>query len=105
MAVRPIDSLTMVPRLNEAGRHVYQHEQQPYAFQHVLGANMQDRSQRERTQVRQKEKTEQPAIQKEQQGNGNGQGAQAQGGRRQRAPETQRRPAATGHGGRLDVKV
>ncbi|MFZ5828180.1 MAG: hypothetical protein ACOY94_28065 [Bacillota bacterium] len=105
MAVRPVDSLTMVPRLNEAGRHTHQQEQQPYAFQHVLGANMQDRAQRERTQVKGKEKAEQQKVQREKQGGGNGQGAQAQGDRRQRAPETPRRPSATSHGGRLDVKV
>lgn len=105
MAVRPVDSLTMVPRLNEAGRHVHQNEQQPYAFQHVLGVSMQDRAQRERTQVKQKENAEQQAVQRERQGGRNGQGAQAQGDRRQRAPEKPRRPNATDHGGRLDVKV
>ena len=38
MAVRPIDSLTMLPRLAEAGRAVHQSEQFPHAFQQVLGA-------------------------------------------------------------------
>lgn len=105
MTVRPVDSLTMVPRLNEAGRHVHQNEQQPYAFQHVLGANLQERAQRERTQVKQKDKTEQQTVQREKQGDRGGQGAQAQGDRRQRSPEAPQRPKATGSGGRLDVKV
>lgn len=105
MAVRPVDSLTMVPRLNEAGRHVHQHEQQPYAFQHALGSSMQERAQRERTQVRQKEKTEQPTIRQDGRRGQGGQGQQARGERQARTAETSQSPTATGHPGRLDVKV
>lgn len=104
MAVRPIDSLTMVPRLNEAGRAVQQQEQYPNAFQQVLGAQVQQRAERERTQVLRKEQAEQAAIRKEEQGQGRGGEGRPERDRRQVATES---PTAsdTGTGGRLDVKV
>ncbi|MFO7273811.1 MAG: hypothetical protein DIU55_002945 [Bacillota bacterium] len=107
MAVRPIDSLTMLPRLQEAGRAVHQNEQFPYAFQQVLGAQMQQEGERSRKQVRRRTGAEQPVITPDRQGSG-GQAAQTPAGegrgRRQRGafPEpAEPRPGA----GRLDVKV
>lgn len=104
MAVRPIDSLTTLPRLNEAARTVQQQEQAPFAFQQVLGAQVQQQKERGRTQVRRREAAEQPVIREE----GQNKGRQARpksggGGRRQPTAEP---PAQRESGsGRLDVKV
>jgi hypothetical protein len=105
MAVRPVDSLTMLPRLDQAGRIVHQHDQQPYAFQQVLGQQVQEKAERERTQVKQKAQVEQPVIQNHGQGGQGGGGAQSQGGRRQRAPEEPPKASPVTRNGRLDVKV
>lgn len=104
MAVRPVDSLTMLPRLNEAARQVYQQDQQPLAFQQVLGAQVQEKAARERAQVRQKEQMEQPIIGREKEREGGG-GSPQQGGRERRTPAAQPRPAPVTRSGRLDVKV
>lgn len=105
MAVRPVDSLTMLPRLDQAGRIVQQHDQQPYAFQQVLGQQVQEKAERERTQVKQKAQVEQPVLQNKGQGGQGGGGAQSQGGRRQRPPEEPPKAAPVTRNGRLDVKV
>lgn len=105
MAVRPIDSLTMLPRLDQAGRMVQQAEQQPYAFQQVLGQQVQEKAERERTQVKAKAQVEQPVIQNNRQGGQNGSGTQQHGGRRQPAPEAPAKTTPVTRGGRLDVKV
>lgn len=104
MAVRPVDSLTMMPRLTEAGRVIQQQEQHPHAFQHVLGAQVAERAERGRTQVKQKANVEQASVQKDGKGPG-GQGGQAQtqGGRRTPTPDA--KPAKPASNGRLDVKV
>lgn len=106
MAVRPVDSLTMLPRLDQAGRMVHQHDQQPYAFQQLLGQQVQAKAERERTQVKQKPQAEQSGIQnREQRNRGGGGRGQSQAGERRPAPaEPAARPSATGNG-RLDVKV
>ncbi|MFZ5814133.1 MAG: hypothetical protein ACOY93_02350 [Bacillota bacterium] len=103
MAVRPVDSLTMVPRLNEAGRMIHHHEQQPYAFQHVLGSQMQEKAQREKSQVRAKEQVEQPGVQRDKEKEPGGTGPQARD-RRRKAPEPPPKPTARRTDGRLDVK-
>lgn len=105
MAVRPVDSLTMLPRLDQAARAVHQNEQHPYAFQQVLGQQVQAKAERERTQVKQKAQVEQPVTQNNRQGGQGGPGAQPQGGRRKAAPEEPQKPASTPRNGRLDVKV
>lgn len=105
MAVRPVDSLTMLPRLNEAGRLVQQQDQQPLAFQQVLGAQGLEKAARERAQVRHKEQAEQPVIGREKEREGGGSGSPQQGGRERRTPPEQPRPAPITRAGRLDVKV
>jgi hypothetical protein len=106
MAVRPVDSLTMLPRLDQTGRIVHQHDQQPYAFQQVLGQQVQEKAERERTQVKQKAQVEQPVIQNNgQRGQGGDQGANGQGQRRRTPEAPQTKPSRVSPNGRLDVKV
>ncbi len=95
----------MLPRLDQAARMLHHNEQHPYAFQHVLGSQLQEKAERERTQVKQKAEVEHGTVQKEKQGSGKEQGAQARGGRRQRPHEPPERARGTDRGGRLDVKV
>lgn len=105
MSVRPIDSLTMLPRLTEAGRAVQQNEQYPHAFQQVLGAQVVQEGERSQKQVRRRTEAEKPTINPDAQQRGGAQAGPRSGGeRRQRqapAPR-QEQPAGTG---RLDVKV
>jgi|GEM_PF-1523778 len=111
MAVRPVDSLTMLPRLDQATRLLQQNDQHPYAFQHVLGSQMQEKAERERTQVRQKAEAEHGTVQREKQGKGQQQGAQEQSAQgqnnRQQVEQesTGQRPRPATRNGRLDVKV
>lgn len=106
MTVRPVDSLTMVPRLNEAGRMVHQQEQEPLAFQQVLGVQVQDKAQRAQTRVKKKEEAQQAKITRERQGEKRGRG-ESQAGRRQppSQPQGDDRSAARTRSGHLDVKV
>ncbi|BAD40473.1 hypothetical protein [Symbiobacterium thermophilum] len=105
MAVRPIDSLTMLPRLQEAGRAVQQTEQYPHAFQQVLGAQVQQEGERSQKQVRRRTEAEQPTVTPDGRRPG-GQGQPSGRGehhrRRQARPEPGDAPGGTG---RLDVKV
>jgi hypothetical protein len=105
VAVRPIDSLTMLPRLQEAGRAVHQTEQYPHTFQQVLGAQVQQEGERSQKQVRRRTEAEQPTITPD--GRRPGTQAQTSGQRgrhrpRQAVPEPGEAP---GSAGRLDVKV
>lgn len=105
MAVRPVDSLTMMPRLAEAGRAIHQQEQHPHAFQHVLGAQVAERAERGRTQVNQKANVEHGTVNKDGKGPGD-QGGQAQARARRKEPDAKSaKPAQSGTSGRLDVKV
>jgi len=94
----------MLPRLNEAARLAQQQDQQPLAFQQVLGAQVQEKAARERAQVHLKEQVEQPVISREKDREGGG-GSPQQGGQQRRAPAEQPRPAPVTRAGRLDVKV
>ncbi|WP_374711689.1 hypothetical protein [Symbiobacterium terraclitae] len=104
MSVRPIDSLTMLPRLTEAGRAVQQTEQYPHAFQQVLGAQVLQEGERSQKQVRRRTEAEKPTISPDAQGGGAQAGPRSGGERRQRQAPAPRQepPAGTG---RLDVKV
>lgn len=107
MAVRPIDSLTMLPRLAEAGRTVHQSEQFPHAFQQVLGAQVQQEGERSQKQVRRRTEVEHPVITADGQRSG-GRAPQGSGGegRRSRQRQTRSEPAEPPPGtSRLDVKV
>lgn len=104
MSVRPIDSLTMLPRLTEAGRAVQQTEQYPHAFQQVLGAQVQQEGERSQKQVRRRTEAERPAINPDSQGSGSQAGPRSGGERRQRETQPPRQEPQTGTG-RLDVKV
>lgn len=104
MAVRPIDSLTTLPRLNEAGRAVQQQEQAPFAFQQVLVAQEQQQAERGRTQVKRREAAERQVVREDGQKNArhSGPGSGGDGRRRGAAsPAPQKEPGS----GRLDVKV
>jgi len=104
MSVRPIDSLTMLPRLTEAGRTVQQNEQYPHAFQQVLGVQVQQEGERSQKQVRRRTEAEGPAINPDTRGSGSQAGQRSGGGRRQRETQAPRQEPEAGTG-RLDVKV
>lgn len=103
MSVRPVDSLTMVPRLNEAGRLVHNAEQHPFSLQHALSEQMREQVERARSQVKAKAKAEQAAIGREQGRGGTGTGKGRSEGRRPEPPKPSQTKAH--QSGRLDVKV
>lgn len=103
MTVRPVDMLTMLPRLTEAGRLQHVNDQRPAVLQHVMNAQGQNRTERQLKQVNQKSSAEQAGIQRD-------------GGRRNQQPDQEQRernkkeqekgaPGEPGLGSRLDVKL
>ncbi|MEW8977256.1 MAG: hypothetical protein AB2385_02535 [Symbiobacterium sp.] len=105
MSVRPIDSLTMLPRLTEAGRAVQQVEQYPHAFQQVLGAQVQQDGERSQKQVRRRTEAEGPVVNPDARQGGAAQtGPRPGDGRRRRQAPASRQQPEDGSS-LLDVKV
>lgn len=102
MTVRPIDVVTMLPRVHESGRLQQQHDQSPVTAQHVAALQGLQRSAREMQQVHQKARTDGAMVQKD--GSRNG-GARQEQRRRAEPAAKETEPPQPRSGHRLDVKL
>lgn len=103
MTVRPVDMLTMIPRLNEANRAQHEGEQHRLANQQLQAALAPVKAAREQQQVQKKRNAEHGSVQQD----GGRRGDARQNGKSDGAPRQQakEKPEEPGSGHRLDVKV
>lgn len=105
MTVRPVDMVTMLPRLTEASRLQHHNDSQPFVALHALTAQAAEKAVRDQQSVQQRTSAEQAEIHKDSSGSG-GQEEQPTS-RRDRRQEQPQEAAATDpqRGHRLDVKI
>lgn len=106
MSVRPVDLLTMLPRLGEAGRLQHNAETQPFVAQHAAAAQSVDKAIKERQQVHHREPAEEGTIRqdaKQKHSDQSGQQRSRKGKDRSQVDEKPARPPRPGN--RLDVKL
>lgn len=103
--MRPVDSLTMVPRLNESARLHHNAEVSPYAAQHATAMQAAEKALREQQQVQQGQAAEHSTIRKEPDKQGGGGRRQEGDPQKRQQQQPQPQPKAAAPNGRLDVKI
>ncbi|MGE5676290.1 MAG: hypothetical protein ACM3XM_20805 [Mycobacterium leprae] len=106
MSIRPIDTLTLIPTLNQANRLQHEKQFQPMLMQQVQDVVKQGEYDRAKNQVKAKENAEHARIQQE--SKGKGEGGEPKHSKKEQpngktAAEGQKKPQAASH--HLDVKV
>lgn len=103
MSVRPVEMLTMMPRLNEAGRLHHNAEVSPYAAQHAAAVQAAEKSLRDQQQVQHGQAADKAIIRKEPDKQGGG--GQRQGATPEQRHNARPQPKGKAPTGRLDVKI
>ncbi len=106
MSVRPVDLLTMLPRLGEASRLQHNAQTQPFVAQHAAAVQFVDKAIKERQQVHQRSPVEEATIRqdaKEKSSGGREQQRSRKGKDREPVASMPSQPPRPGN--RLDVKL
>jgi len=104
MSVRPVDVLTMLPRLNEASRLQANAETQPFVAQHAATTLAVDKAIKERQQVHERKAAGEATIRQDAKQKNSEQGGQ-QRPRKDRGLAEQKPAPSPQPGNRLDVKL
>lgn len=106
MPLRPVDMLTMLPRLTEASRQQHNNETQPAVAQHALAIQRADKAVRDQQSVHQRAPAEQAEIARDGKSPGRGPGRDGQKRRQPEGPSSRdQSPGDPVRGVRLDVRL